>query len=292
MDFTQWTKKEILSLPSIPKNYGYATYRLPPSKIKLFNTPILSELAPDPSFMYTPVLTQNQLKKNSYCDRCLGLLENQPQNGAELHLETPHNYPCPNKNCERVFVLQSHCRIHLRKCLKRRKTPKISKRSAPNSLKKKGRKAKISTPKHSATKGGPKRANPSAGNGAKFNYLTITNLPNGTIKCKWEDYIYYKPKPPDYKVEINGADLEWKCRHCDHDPFTRLAGCLEHELKHLIGDANRYVCGDCNMEIASERGVKSHIHSVHIKDGGGPCTCGKYYSNRTGRWRCQNKGHK
>eukprot|EP01084_Bolivina_argentea_P308887 534213_1 len=118
-----FTKEELLNSRSLPKNYGYSTHKLPSSMYSLFNTPILSQLESDPSFTYLPLLTRYQISTKSYCDLCYGLLENYHLGGAQLHLQTAHNYACPNNNCEREFVLQSHLKIHLKICKQSQKLP-------------------------------------------------------------------------------------------------------------------------------------------------------------------------
>eukprot|EP00483_Globobulimina_turgida_P003092 UN03097 len=109
------TKSELLNSRGLPINYG-DSHRLPTSMFALFEKPILSELEHDPSFIYLPILSRFQIQTQPYCQTCYGLLGDYHKGGNQLHLQTPHNYPCPNKDCAREFVLQSHLAIHLKVC--------------------------------------------------------------------------------------------------------------------------------------------------------------------------------
>ncbi len=84
-----------------------------------FFTPILSSLSTDNTFQYLPLLTYYQISTKSFCKLCYGLLNNIGKyhlRGNQLHLETLHNYPCPNTKCHAAFVLNSHLNIHLKIC--------------------------------------------------------------------------------------------------------------------------------------------------------------------------------
>ena len=90
-------------------HYYTSMYHLPPSKKSLVTAPIQSKLCVgDKKFKYLPILSRYQITTKSYCNICFGLLNinknnkdqytiNQDTNNYALHLESPHNYPCPNK---------------------------------------------------------------------------------------------------------------------------------------------------------------------------------------------------
>eukprot|EP00483_Globobulimina_turgida_P005912 UN05922 len=81
-----------------------------------FEKPILSELEADPSFTYLPILSRYQIQTQPYCSSCYGLLGHYHKGGDQLHLQTAHNYACPNQECALEFVLQSHLAIHVKIC--------------------------------------------------------------------------------------------------------------------------------------------------------------------------------
>eukprot|EP00486_Rosalina_sp_Unknown_P013574 CAMPEP_0201587512 /NCGR_PEP_ID=MMETSP0190_2-20130828/144503_1 /ASSEMBLY_ACC=CAM_ASM_000263 /TAXON_ID=37353 /ORGANISM="Rosalina sp." /LENGTH=258 /DNA_ID=CAMNT_0048037705 /DNA_START=81 /DNA_END=857 /DNA_ORIENTATION=- len=103
-------------------------YHLPQSKQHLVMKPIQSKLCiGDKKFKYLPILSRYQISSKSYCSTCFGLLNinktnkdqymiNENTNNYALHLQAPHNYPCPNKECNRRFVLQKHLDVHLKIC--------------------------------------------------------------------------------------------------------------------------------------------------------------------------------
>ena len=84
-------------------------YQIPQSKLYCIKTPIQSKLCiGDKKFKYLPLLSRYQISSKSYCSTCFGLLNikknnkdqytiNEDTNNYLLHLQAPHNYPCPNK---------------------------------------------------------------------------------------------------------------------------------------------------------------------------------------------------
>eukprot|EP01084_Bolivina_argentea_P091357 164459_1 len=109
----------------VDPNHEAMNYKFTHSMMKSFETGILNHLEPDASFTYLPVISRYQISTQPYCDVCCGLLLNQEKD--LLHLQTPHNYPCPNEECHHAFVQQSHLDIHLKMCGELRKLSKNAK---------------------------------------------------------------------------------------------------------------------------------------------------------------------